>query len=170
MKRDIYQKLLEWKSSRRRKPLLLQGARQTGKTYILKAFGESEYEHLIYCNFEEDTGLGEFFRRDLNPERILRDLSIYYDHKIKPETDLLVFDEIQTSNRALNALKYFEDEPLAGAIDVQSSVISGIVPEAASTPSLVRKSVTGMIVSLIVKPWPSLLNSSTIASLQSELL
>ena len=110
MKRDIYQKLLEWKSLRRRKPLLLQGARQTGKTYILKAFGESEYEHLIYCNFEEDTGLGEFFRRDLNPERILRDLSIYYDHKIKPETDLLVFDEIQTSNRALNALKYFEEE------------------------------------------------------------
>lgn len=110
MKRDIYQKLLEWKASRRRKPLLLQGARQTGKTYILKAFGESEYEHLIYCNFEEDTDLGEFFKRDLNPERILRDLSIYYDHQIKPETDLLVFDEIQTSNRALNALKYFEEE------------------------------------------------------------
>ena len=110
MKRDIYRKLSDWKSSRRRKPLLLQGARQTGKTYIIKAFGRNEYEHVVYCNFEENPGLDAFFQRDLNPERILTDISIYYNHEIRPGADLLVFDEIQTSNRALNALKYFEEK------------------------------------------------------------
>jgi predicted AAA+ superfamily ATPase len=110
MKRDMYAKLLEWKSDRRRKPLLLQGARQTGKTFILKVFARNEYDNVMYCNFEEDPGLDHFFQRDLNPNRILKDLSIYYDLKIKPEADLVVFDEIQVSNRALSALKYFEEK------------------------------------------------------------
>jgi predicted AAA+ superfamily ATPase len=110
MRRDIYQKLLDWKSNGRRKPLLLQGARQTGKTFILKEFGRNEYENVMYCNFEEDAGLDQFFQRDLNPDRILTDLSIYYDVKIRPDTDLVVFDEIQMSNSALNALKYFEEK------------------------------------------------------------
>ena len=110
MKRDIYEKLLKWKSSHRRKPLLLQGARQTGKTFILKQFGGNEYEKIIYCNFEEDPGLDQFFYRDLNPGRILADLSIYMNQTIKPGVDLLIFDEIQVSNRALNSLKYFEEQ------------------------------------------------------------
>lgn len=110
MKRDIYQKLLDWKSNPRRKPLLLQGARQTGKTFILKAFGRNEYENIMYCNFEEDPGLDQFFKRDLDPERIIKELSIYYDVEIKPGADLMVFDEIQVSNRALNALKYFNEK------------------------------------------------------------
>ncbi len=110
MKRDIYQKLLDWKSNPRRKPLLLQGARQTGKTFILKAFGRNEYENVIYCNFEEDPSLDQFFERDLDPERIIKELSIYYDAEIKPGADLMVFDEIQMSNRALNALKYFNEK------------------------------------------------------------
>jgi hypothetical protein len=83
MKRDIYEKLLTWKSSRRRKPLLLQGARQTGKTFILKEFGRNEYESVVYCNFEEDPGLDQFFHRDLNPKRILADISIYADRTIR---------------------------------------------------------------------------------------
>lgn len=110
MKREIYQKLLDWKSSPRRKPLLLQGARQTGKTFILKVFGRNEYENLIYCNFEEDPGLDQFFERDLDPERIVKELSIYFDIEIRPGSDLMVFDEIQVSNRALNALKYFHEK------------------------------------------------------------
>lgn len=110
MKRDIYKKLSDWKSSRRRKPLLLQGARQTGKTYIIKAFGRNEYENIVYCNFEENPDLNMFFQRDLNPERILTDISIYYNHEVRPGADLLVFDEIQTSNSALNALKYFNEK------------------------------------------------------------
>lgn len=110
MKRDIYAQLLSWKSSSRRKPLLLQGARQTGKTFLLKKFGLNEYDRLIYCNFEEDPGLDGFFQQDLNPERIIAELSLYKNQEIHPENDLLVFDEIQISNRALNSLKYFLEE------------------------------------------------------------
>ena len=110
MKREIYQKLLDWKSNPRRKPLLLQGARQTGKTFILKAFGRNEYGNIVYCNFEEDPGLDQFFKRDLNPDRIIKELSIYYDVEVRPGADLIIFDEIQVSNRALNALKYFDEK------------------------------------------------------------
>jgi predicted AAA+ superfamily ATPase len=110
MRRDIYEKLLAWKSSPRRKPLLLQGARQTGKTFILKEFGRNEYENVAYCNFEEDPGLSQFFQRDLNPERILKELSIYMNLDIQPGAYLLIFDEIQVSNRALNSLKYFAEQ------------------------------------------------------------
>jgi len=110
MKRDIYAKLLSWKSSPRRKPLLLQGARQTGKTFTLKEFGRNEYGNTVYCNFEEDPGFDRFFQRDLNPERILAELSIYMNLEIRPEADLIIFDEIQVSNRALNSLKYFAEQ------------------------------------------------------------
>jgi len=110
MKRDIYAKLLSWKSSPRRKPLLLQGARQTGKTFILKEFGHNEYGNTVYCNFEENPDLDRFFQRDLNPERVLAELSIYMNLEIRPEADLVIFDEIQVSNRALNSLKYFAEQ------------------------------------------------------------
>ncbi len=110
MKRDIYPKLLQWKSSSRRKPLLLQGARQTGKTFILKEFGQSEYRNTLYCNFEENSGLDRLFQNDLNPDRILADLAIYMNWEIRPESDLVIFDEIQISNRALNSLKYFAEQ------------------------------------------------------------
>lgn len=110
MRRDIYEKLLAWKSSSRRKPLLLQGARQTGKTFVLREFGRNEYENVAYCNFEEDPSLDQFFQRDLNPERILKDLSIYMNLDIQPGAYLVIFDEIQVSNRALNSLKYFAEQ------------------------------------------------------------
>jgi uncharacterized protein len=110
MKRDIYTQLSEWKSSPRRKPLLMRGARQTGKTYILQEFGQKEYARLHYFNFEEDTPLGRFFERDLAPKRLLADLGVYRNQPIEPSTDLLFFDEIQVSNRALNALKYFQEQ------------------------------------------------------------
>ena len=110
MKRDIYAKLLDWKSSSRRKPLLLQGARQTGKTYILKEFGRKEYENTLYCNFEENADLDGFFQHDLNPDRILAELSIYMNLEIRLGKDLVIFDEIQVSNRALTSLKYFAEQ------------------------------------------------------------
>ena len=109
MKRDIYQKLIEWKSSHRRKPLLLQGARQVGKTYILKEFGKNEYDFVAYFNFEEDPYIDDFFKQSLTPQKIIQNLSIYQKHAITPEKDLIVFDEIQSSNNALNALKYFNE-------------------------------------------------------------
>ncbi len=110
MKRDIYQQLLAWKSSERRKPLLLKGARQTGKTYILKEFGKNEYKNVFYFNFEEESALEELFRRDLKPHRIIKQLATYRKAEIIPGRDLVIFDEIQVSNNALNSLKYFREE------------------------------------------------------------
>lgn len=101
---------MDWKGSERRKPLLLQGARQTGKTFILKEFANNEYDGTVYFNFEEDPGLDQFFRPDLNPKRILADLSTYAGREIRPGADLVIFDEIQVSGRALNALKYLEEQ------------------------------------------------------------
>jgi predicted AAA+ superfamily ATPase len=110
MKRDVYQKLVDWRNSPTRKPLLLKGARQTGKTYILKEFGGREYDHVVYCNFEEDPSLEGFFSGGLEPSRILSLLSTYTKHTIRPGRDLVIFDEIQASNDALASLKYFDEE------------------------------------------------------------
>ena len=90
MKRDIYNKLLDWKNSPRRKPLLLKGARQTGKTYILKEFGKNEYENVFYFNFEEDPNLEGFFASELKPSSIIENLSIYSGKQIRPLTDLII--------------------------------------------------------------------------------
>ena len=109
MERDLYTNLVEWKSSPRRKPLLLRGARQTGKTFLLRQFGDREYERIVYCNFEEDPSLDGFFRRDLDPHRILAELSVYKGFDIQPESHLIIFDEVQASDRALTSLKYFQE-------------------------------------------------------------
>ena len=110
MKRDIYRQLLTWKAASNRKPLVLRGARQTGKTYILKQLGQTEYQRCHYFNFEQDSRLASFFTADLHPKRILRDLSIYSGAEIRARTDLLIFDEIQECVEALNALKYFQEQ------------------------------------------------------------
>ena len=103
MKRDIYKKMLEWKSSKRRKPLLLRGARQVGKTYTLQQFGDKEYDNVAYFNFEENPALDDFFQQKLDPKAIIADLSLYIDREIKPGSDLIIFDEIQETNHALNS-------------------------------------------------------------------
>ncbi len=111
MKRDLYKKLLQWKLSTDRQPLLLQGARQVGKTYLLKAFGNQEFKNICYINFEEMPECKIFFDRDLKPARILKDLTIYFETKLDTET-LIIFDEIQECPNALTSLKYFcEDAP-----------------------------------------------------------
>lgn len=114
MKRLFWEKLQAWKAADLRKPLLVQGARQVGKTWILKTFGESEFEHCIILDFAEDPMLGSLFEPDLKPDRILTDLAVYLNHDISLETTLLVFDEIQLCPKALTALKYFhENKPEA---------------------------------------------------------
>ena len=110
MERDLYADLVGWKTSSRRKPLLLRGARQTGKTFLLRQFGDREYERIVYCNFEEDPALDGFFHRDLDPHRIVAELSVYKDFDIKPDRDLIIFDEIQASDRGLTSLKYFQEK------------------------------------------------------------
>ena len=110
MKRTITESLHRWKSSANRKPLILRGARQVGKTYILKEFGGAAFPFYHYVNFEKDERLGRIFERDLKPERILNELQFYLDRPIDRRRDLVIFDEIQRSPRALTSLKYFSEE------------------------------------------------------------
>jgi predicted AAA+ superfamily ATPase len=110
MKRDAYQKLVTWRLAKERKPLLLIGARQTGKTHLLKSFGNREYDALAYFNFEEDPALSSFFEKRVQPDEIVQNLSIYSGRPIRQGQDLIVFDEIQSCNDALKSLKYFNEE------------------------------------------------------------
>lgn len=110
MERDIYTQLLSWKNAEGRKPLILQGARQVGKTYLLKKFGQQEYKKCIYLNFEEDPRLNTFFESSLKPSNLLEKISIHIGQEIEPNNTLLIFDEIQECPEALNSLKYFNEE------------------------------------------------------------
>ncbi|MBU1122631.1 MAG: AAA family ATPase [Candidatus Omnitrophota bacterium] len=110
MKRDIWSKLIEWKNKKDRKPLILKGARQVGKTYILQAFGKECFSQAHYLNFEKYKQVAKIFEGDLIPQNILRDLSFYLDASIDKEKDLVIFDEIQNAPRALTSLKYFQEE------------------------------------------------------------
>jgi len=109
MERKIYGELLEWKNSKNRKPLILQGARQVGKTYIVNYFAGKEYNNSIYCNFEKDSGLSDFFK-DLTPSTIIYKLALYKRKEIFPENTLIIFDEIQACPAAVTSLKYFQEE------------------------------------------------------------
>jgi len=109
VERKIYSDLLKWKNSVDRKPLILQGARQVGKTYIVNLFAGREYANSIYCNFEKDRGLSDFFT-NLSPENIIRYLSRYKRREIIPGNTLIIFDEIQACPEAITSLKYFNEE------------------------------------------------------------
>ncbi len=110
MERFITEKLIDWKNSKDRKPLILRGARQVGKTYILKEFGTKNYVNVAYFNFDHDDGLAELFLNTKNPKRIIDQLSLANGKKINPNTTLIIFDEIQECQNALNSLKYFCEE------------------------------------------------------------
>ena len=107
MEREFYQKLLQWKGSNLRKPLVLRGARQVGKTYILTEFAKREYEDHVYINFDETPHFASFFNQDLDPDRIIKELIIYFKKPIHPRSTLIILDEIQECPQALASLKYF---------------------------------------------------------------
>ncbi len=109
MKRDVSNRLLAWKKSKGRKPLILRGARQVGKTYILKEFANLHFKNCLYVNFEFEKAARGIFERDLNPVRIIRDLQNTYKTSVEPEKTLIIFDEIQACPEALNSLKYFNE-------------------------------------------------------------
>ena len=110
MYRNIMNKLLEWKKDTNRKPLILRGARQVGKTYIIKEFGKENYEGVAYFNFDHDTMLYDLFENTKDPSRILEQLAFIYGKAIIPGKTLIVFDEIQECPNALNSLKYFQED------------------------------------------------------------
>jgi len=109
MKRQIFENLKRWKHDKSRKPLIVKGARQVGKTYILTAFGALEYENVAYFNFENSPQLHELFSGSLKPQDIIKVLSVELGAEIKPEKTLIIFDEIQECPEALNSLKYFNE-------------------------------------------------------------
>lgn len=107
MKRSITNRLILWKDDENRKPLLLSGVRQCGKTYVLKEFGENCFQNYAYLNFESDDRLKAVFDYDFNVERILKELSFICSKRIEPGKTLLILDEIQECPRAITSLKYF---------------------------------------------------------------
>lgn len=112
MYRMAMENLLAWKQSRRRKPLIIEGARQVGKTWLMKEFGRQAYADTVYINFDSNARMAELFASDLDTKRLVLGLELYAGRKIDPENALLIFDEVQEVPRALAALKYFcEDAP-----------------------------------------------------------
>lgn len=107
MYRIAIEKLLKWKQNKRRKPLIIEGARQVGKTWLMKEFGRQEYKDTIYINFDSNSRMAELFASDLDTERLIMGLEIYVGRKINPDSALLIFDEVQEVPRALASLKYF---------------------------------------------------------------
>jgi hypothetical protein len=109
IQRQIFKQLLSWKNSADRKPLIVRGARQIGKTWALKKFGEQHYKHVAYFDFDASEELCREFEQTKDPHRLIPVLQLYTSEPILPGETLIVFDEIQQSNKALNSLKYFCD-------------------------------------------------------------
>ena len=134
MKRDLYQKLLLWKDNPDRKPLVIKGARQVGKTYLIQEFGNHEFEHFIILNADKDPRVREIFERGFRVDRILADIEILSGHTIVPGKTLLFIDEVGDAPKALAALKYFcEDAPQVHII-VAGSLLGLAVHKGASFP------------------------------------
>ena len=107
MYRFAIDELFKWKNSNNRKPLIIEGARQVGKTWIMKEFGKQAFENTVYINFDSNSRMAELFSSDLEIDRIVMGLELYSDIKIDPQNTLIIFDEVQEVPRALASLKYF---------------------------------------------------------------
>lgn len=133
MERSIYSNLKKWKESPTRKPLILQGARQVGKTYILKEFGAREYSEVVYINCDDNNDMQNMFV-DYDVDRIIRSLSAISGVSIKPSTTLLILDEIQEVERGLASLKYFCEKAPEYHVAVAGSLLGITLHEGTSFP------------------------------------
>lgn len=109
MRRNALELLKKWKDDSERKPLILKGARQVGKTWLMKEFGRTCYDNFVYFNFDEDDELKTIFEKNKNPERIVELLSLISGKRIEKKKTLIIFDEVQECPNALNSLKYFKE-------------------------------------------------------------
>ncbi len=137
MKRKLEARLLRWKNkpAGERMPLLVNGARQVGKTYILRKFGEEQFSHVVYVNLEANLALASFFGDDISPDRLIRYLESASSTKITPGETLLIFDEIQACERAVTSLKYFcEDAPEYHVAAAGSLLGVAVNPQRSSFP------------------------------------
>ncbi|HBQ63882.1 MAG TPA: ATPase [Clostridiales bacterium] len=134
MKRNLEACLVAWKESFERKPLIIKGVRQCGKTYLLKKFGEKYYSDIAYFNFEETEKLKSTFENDLDAHRIISELSVFRGRKINPGTTLVIFDEIQFCSRAITSLKYFNENANEYHIVCAGSLLGIALSKAFSFP------------------------------------
>lgn len=134
MERTLIEELHNWKDKSDRKPLILRGARQVGKTWLLKDFGKRFFKEVCYINFEQKDVLGAIFKGTLSPKRIIEQLSVYSGKKILPENTLIIFDEVQEMPRALTSLKYFAEEAPEYAICCAGSLLGVALHEGTSFP------------------------------------
>ena len=134
MQRKALVQLLDWKKSPLRKPLILKGARQVGKTWLMKEFGRLNYEKAFYFSFEREEELFHIFEKNKDPLRIIDQLGTIYNDKIEPEKHLIIFDEIQECPKALNSLKYFNEEANEFHIIAAGSLLGTLLAESMSYP------------------------------------
>ena len=134
MKRNAIDGLIRWKSSEERKPMVLKGARQVGKTWLMKEFGQSCYQHMAYFNFDEEDELKSIFEANKNPQRIIELLSMIAGKKILPGKTLVIFDEIQECPAALNALKYFKEKANEYHVISAGSLLGTLLAQPKSYP------------------------------------
>ena len=134
MKRNAINALIQWKSSEERKPMVLKGARQVGKTWLMKEFGQSCYQHTVYFNFDEEDELKSIFETNKNPQRIIELLSMIAGEKILPGETLVIFDEIQECPAALNALKYFKEKANEYHVISAGSLLGTLLAQPKSYP------------------------------------
>lgn len=134
MYRIAIEKLLKWKESKHRKPLIIEGARQVGKTWLMKEFGRQAYADTVYINFDSNSRMAELFASDLDTDRLMMGLEIYAGRKIDPDSTLLIFDEVQEVPRALTSLKYFYENAPQYHIVCAGSLLGIALHEGTSFP------------------------------------
>lgn len=134
MKRNALQDLINWKASEERKPMVLKGARQAGKTWLMREFGQSCYQNYVYFNFDEEDDLKSIFEMNKNPHRIIELLSLIANKKILPAETLIIFDEIQECPEALNTLKYFKEKANEYHVIAAGSLLGTLLAQPKSYP------------------------------------
>ena len=134
MRRTAMEKLVAWKSSDERKPMVLKGARQVGKTWLMKEFGKNYYKSFVYFNFDEEDELKSIFETNKNPQRIIELLSMIAGEKIYPEDTMIIFDEVQECPEALNALKYFKEKANEYHVIAAGSLLGTLLAKPKSYP------------------------------------
>ena len=134
MYRKAIEQLYKWKDKKGRKPLIIRGARQVGKTWLMKEFGAKAYETFVYISFDNNQRMQELFSTDLNVERIITGLELYAGHKINPSNTLLIFDEIQEVPKALTSLKYFNENAPEYPIVCAGSLLGVALHQGTSFP------------------------------------
>lgn len=134
MKRNAIEALIQWKNDEERKPMVLKGARQVGKTWLMKEFGKNYYDSFVYFNFDEEDELKSIFEANKNPHRIVELLSMIAGTKILPKTTLIIFDEVQECPAALNALKYFKEKANDYHVIAAGSLLGTLLAQPKSYP------------------------------------